>query len=353
MIYDNNHNIIPPFYERVNRFLSYAGYSFPNTLPATLLTFPPWAVPDTEYNVELQSFDKSQTNPSLLQAAFHALISSIARNPIILYTDASLNPITGTVGSAVVAPDSVLKFHLPEGTTIFTGELFAIHQALVYIISTGTPGQKYAICSDSLSSIISLKALFSNNPVVHLVKSLLFQLMRCQLEVIFVFAPSHVGIQGNERADVAAREAAVPLDSCNIDIHTPQDVKSSIQRILNKKRQEHWHTSESKLRQVKPILSGAMNFSANRSDQVKLSRLRLGHTRLTHSFLITGEDPPLCLECNTRMTVQHIIIECRRFNDTRKKHQIAPTLEVALGNDLKEVSKTMKYLRDINVYKDI
>ncbi|XP_075234116.1 uncharacterized protein LOC142331949 [Lycorma delicatula] len=47
----------------------------------------------------------------------------------------------------------------------------------------------------------------------------------------------------------------------------------------------------------------------SRREEVVLCRLRLGHTRITHEYLMSGEAPPLCTRCNCRMTVHHILRE--------------------------------------------
>ena len=35
----------------------------------------------------------------------------------------------------------------------------------------------------------------------------------------------------------------------------------------------------------------------SRLEEIKFTRLRLGHTRLTHSYLFTENQPPMCTEC--------------------------------------------------------
>ena len=42
-----------------------------------------------------------------------------------------------------------------------------------------------------------------------------------------------------------------------------------------------------------------------------LSRLKLGHSYLTHSYLLKGEPPP---ECVTRLTISHILVDCIEYD---------------------------------------
>ena len=48
-----------------------------------------------------------------------------------------------------------------------------------------------------------------------------------------------------------------------------------------------------------------------------LTRLRIGHTRLTHSYLLEREDQPLCISCNEPFTVKHSLIDCFQFSHVR------------------------------------
>jgi len=53
---------------------------------------------------------------------------------------------------------------------------------------------------------------------------------------------------------------------------------------------------------------------------VIINRLRLGHTRLTHSHLLSGDDQPTCRSCEVPLTVKHILLECPDLQDTRQEY---------------------------------
>jgi len=44
----------------------------------------------------------------------------------------------------------------------------------------------------------------------------------------------------------------------------------------------------------------------SRYDSVLLNRLRIGHSRLTHSYLLSDDDPSTCQSCGIPLTVKHI-----------------------------------------------
>ena len=53
-----------------------------------------------------------------------------------------------------------------------------------------------------------------------------------------------------------------------------------------------------------------------RKEEVVLARLHLGHTRVTHSYLL-GEEQPQCVGCDAPFTVRHFLLECGNFAQVR------------------------------------
>ena len=75
-----------------------------------------------------------------------------------------------------------------------------------------------------------------------------------------------------------------------------------------------WHCQQS--------LSSSSLLSAvcsTRRDQSVFNRCRIGHSRLTHEFLLKGEPPPECIPCNCPLTIKHLLIECVDFIDVRQR----------------------------------
>ncbi|XP_050500747.1 uncharacterized protein LOC126880743 [Diabrotica virgifera virgifera] len=89
-------------------------------------------------------------------------------------------------------------------TSIFTAELYAILKA-VEVPMQGT--KNLAICTDSLSSINSIRKMYTPNPIVNKIHEKCTALAKSNTSVSIIFNPSHVGIKGNENADHAAKEA--------------------------------------------------------------------------------------------------------------------------------------------------
>jgi len=62
-------------------------------------------------------------------------------------------------------------------------------------------------------------------------------------------------------------------------------------------------------------------------DTVLLNRLRICHTRLTHSYLLSGDDLPECGTCQCPLTVKHILVECVDLKDVQNKHFVASSIK--------------------------
>jgi hypothetical protein len=65
---------------------------------------------------------------------------------------------------------------------------------------------------------------------------------------------------------------------------------------------------------VSPFLS-----LSNRHDQIVLLQCRIGHTKITHSYLLMNDNAPFCVACNGNFTVQHFLLECHDFSQARNR----------------------------------
>ena len=84
--------------------------------------------------------------------------------------------------------------------------------------------------------------------------------------------------------------------------------------------QEVWNCcAGNKLHAIRPTVGYCKQKTClSRCDIVLLNRLRIGHTRLTHFFLLSGDELPECGTCQCPLTVKHILVECVDLKDIRK-----------------------------------
>ena len=92
---------------------------------------------------------------------------------------------------------------------------------------------------------------------------------------------------------------------------------SAESQALNKlnKWQLVWNTAvDNKLHSIKSILGEwRPAFRTDRKEEVVLARLRIGHSFITHSYLLKGEEQPTCVPCDTPFTIKHILLHCVDF----------------------------------------
>ena len=78
---------------------------------------------------------------------------------------------------------------------------------------------------------------------------------------------------------------------------------------------------QNKLYQIYPSIPSysPLSSSSPRKDQIIYNRLCIGHTLLTHSYLIehTLTDPLKCTNCNQLLSVKHILTECTSYDEAR------------------------------------
>ena len=88
-----------------------------------------------------------------------------------------------------------------------------------------------------------------------------------------------------------------------------------------------------------------------RRDGSVCARLRIGHSYLTHCYLLKGEPQPFCVSCDEALTINHSLTNCAEFADIRRKHYSANALEdvVTSGN----YAHALSFFKEINLDKKV
>ena len=264
-----------------------------------------------------------------------------------IYTDGSKDDMK--VGCAVVSDYFSETMRIPDGSSIFTAEAKAIDLALDLIANCET-SNKFIIFSDSLSVLKSLDHTSSKNPQIQKLLEKHHELSELN-EIVYCWIPSHIGIAGNESVDQKAKDS-LNLHPTNFSIPYA-NFKSFINRYILNKWQILWNNSVgNKLFEIKPVIGQSQPVVRNvRQEEVVLARLCIGHTRITHSYLLKREEPPYCFGCDTLFTVRHFLLECGDFSHIRNKYFHVDTIK-HLFNDV-PIDNVFLFLKEINLFNKL
>ena len=150
--------------------------------------------------------------------------------------------------------------------------------------------------------------------------------------------PSHVGVDGNEQADAAAKAATLLRVSSSIKIPW-LDIRRSIGVYARNRWQEHWTNLDDnlKLKSIRPSVLPWHTSCENRRSSIVLTRLRIGHTFFTHKYLMASgaeRQAPFCSVCREIFSVKHIFIDCPVYTVARRNNLLVGyTLQEILGED--------------------
>ena len=192
-----------------------------------------------------------------------------------------------------------------------------------------------------MSVLQAIESQESKNPLVNRVLQACQEILSNGKFITFCWLPSHRDITGNEHADRAAKDALSKAQPTHFELPCT-DVFMKIQPFVSSLWQEGWDKEvDNKLHAIMPQID-EKDYSecTNRKDEVIINRLRIGHTRLTHSFRMENRPhPPLCdqFEGDRELTVKHILIECNFLKIICGRHYDV--------TDLNELLKTVSSKR--------
>ena len=87
-------------------------------------------------------------------------------------------------------------------------------------------------------------------------------------------------------------------------------------------------------------------YSKSLREEIILSCLCIGHTDITHSYLLKQEQPPWCVGCHTSYSIKHLLVD---YTNLTPKRQYFYTV-----NNMKELlDKIPAFLKAVGLYKRI
>ena len=257
--------------------------------------------------------NKSSLGPQQWNTLYKSLIDSRYADHQQIFTDGSKQG--NKTASGVWNKNFHLKSRLPDYSTVFTAELYAIYAAISFVKNKS---ETFLILTDSLSAI---KALQSLNRTNHYLITWIKQLLTMSVGMISIeWVPSHMSIDGNERADKLARDA-LDLETINRIPPAKQEMYALAQCHYRKMWQDEWSRLGESLTKFKPFLSTLEYQDLPRNEQVALTRIRLLTTRICISRFLNkpSQSYQTCTTCNVPNSLIHHLIDCIKYAPYRVK----------------------------------
>jgi ribonuclease HI len=342
-LFERKPKTVPTFGIRILKLLRDINIDFFSIAPYRIPSTPMWTSKKPTVSFSMQIGYKATINPEVLKHHFWELLETY-QNFVHLYTDGSKEGCQ--VSAAMIHNRDVIHCRLPDNSSIFSAESRAIIMALDFADTHAA--ERFVIFSDSLSVLQTIHGAKWSNPLIREILEKCHFLSQHGKEIHLCWVPSHVGIAGNERADAAAKSA---LQLTISDFKIPHsDYKQLVKSHFNKIWQIHWDNAAfNKLQLIKGTLGiTKLKGVFKRRDELVLHRARIGHTHLTHCFLLKNEDQPQCISCQCSLSVEHLLLKCSDFNAVRRKY-----FDV---NSLKELFTTvpnstiLSFLRETGLY---
>ena len=162
-------------------------------------------------------------------------------------------------------------------------------------------------------------------------------------DIIFCWVPSHIGIQGNERADVLAKAALDKTKQFYYIPYTDFKYNISLSTLMTFCKVNGTSMSPANCSRYNQSLSDLLH-QWNAEDMT--CRARIGHAYFTNGYLLRGELRPMC--CNTRLTVRHVLLSCAKYAHIRRKYFAFNSL-FELFRDT-PAGFIIQFLRECNLY---
>ena len=284
----------------------------------------PWEMVEPVISCSSIEEKKSEVSKELLVADFNERLQSVSRGRHVYYCDGSLKE-DGSAGDGVAhfcdgrhLPEDDKTVRLSKDSSTTQCELLAIAVALsdAKKLEGGT-----TIISDSMSALQSLTAKTPSCVIlVNRINTLLIRMKKTGREVVFIWAPSHCGIYGNELADQLANEAT--QKEC-IDYKMPLSNRQ-VARVVSEGAKKRYSTavlerawSSASLQQYLSVTQGAPpryleHSLTSRRFQVTYSRIRLGYKYLWQFGIPSSDAQKRCHVCflPEGHTLNHYILRC-------------------------------------------
>lgn len=332
-----------PLIERAKKwFKDLTGENLPETAKCKDTSIRKWYTTKPNIDWYFGRKTKAGDNKDKVKQLFRNHMETKYKNHDKIYTDGSLKD--ESTGYGVSGENIEISEQLLKQCNIFSAEAYALLRA---IKSAKTNNKKTIILTDSASCLKALEKGTSNHPWIKQIQKEITK------KIVLCWIPGHCGIIGNDKADELAnigRKKTITQQKV-----PRRDTKKWCQDLLRCSWEGTWLRTDQKLRKIKNTTL-KWNDQSKRKHQRILTRLRIGHTKLTHGHIFNKtkiKDKPKCQTSNIDLTIEHILTECKQYEDIRNKNNIIGSIREVLANDKERERNVINFTKDMKLTNDI
>ncbi|XP_035685694.1 uncharacterized protein LOC118422282 [Branchiostoma floridae] len=282
------------------------------------------------------SFLPTTTNPANKEEAkekVKQILHEMKKTPTtVVFTDGSSLGNPGPTGCAAVIyeqwgvtePYTVRK-PVAAKSNNYEGELQGIYLALNTLHRSQSKNRRILIlcdCKAALENVSSLQQAEAYNDLVNAARQRLFEIQQKGHNIQIEWCPGHMGVEGNELADMQAKLAAEEAKHTeNNTTWTKQQAMKHIeeQAVKRWQRRRENQTTSSHMQKANTSLKKKCSTWESRTTQISINQLVSGHTELNaYKNWIDPTETPNCGTCGTRENIDHYMYECPKYENTRQ-----------------------------------
>jgi len=157
-----------------------------------------------------------------------------------------------------------------------------------------SPTRHYIIFTDSLSDINNITNTYNPSDIgLHIQNKIYTLQYHNNFKIKLFWIPGPSKIKENELADLASKTAITSPLSKSSQIISSSDIRTLITKKCQQTGHQRWTSYYTKLNFIKHnTVSWTFPIEIHRKFEVIITRLRSGHTKISHSFLMAKEEPP-------------------------------------------------------------
>ena len=311
---------------------------------------PPWVEPSFNIDLSIHNGTKDQTPVEILRAKSLETINKYT-DTTHYYTDGSVH--ANKTGMGLFNNTYSECWRLPDNTTIYTAEAFAIFRAIRHGLKNR---RNITIFTDSLSCLIAIQHYQTEHSIITRILNMLHYTSQT---VNLCWIPSHCNVLGNEQADRIAKRSLELNTIKNINIPRKEFMKAYKILIYNQWQRQYDLLDKYKIKEKLGIWE--TSYQINRYREVKLARLRMGCVKFIHlTPHIQGTHPVVCNCDGSFISLNHIFFNCNYYTNQRLplinmliEDDLNLNLRNLLANNEDFIDEVFKFLNDTNLMKEL